>query len=315
MESFAGRLAVVTGAGTGMGRELGRQLAEAGASVALGDVVPDTLAESAALAERAATGGARVSRHVCDVADERQVIAFRDAVLADHATDHVDLLFNNAGIAGAGSFVRSSRHEWERVFAVCWGGVYLCTRAFLPSLVASDDAVVVNTSSVNGFWATLGPGIPHSAYSTAKFAVKGFTESLMVDLQANAPHVRAVLVMPGHVGTDIVINSRRLLGGSDELSDADLQEARETMGRLGVPVDTMDDEALRSVVRRLGEDFRDSAPLSAGEAATIILDGVLSGRWRILVGEDARQLDELVRGDPEGAYSLRLPLPGTMSAD
>lgn len=190
MESFAGKVAVVTGAGTGMGRELAGQLAAAGASVALCDIVPVTLAESASLAEeRAAPTGARITRHECDVADEQQVLAFRDAVLADHATDHVDLLFNNAGIGGGGSFLRSPRDEWERTFAVCWGGVYLCSRAFLPLLVASDDAVIVNTSSVNGFWASLGPSIPHSAYSTAKFAVKGFTESLIVDLRVHAPHV------------------------------------------------------------------------------------------------------------------------------
>ena len=309
MESFAGKLAVVTGGGTGMGRELVRQLVTAGASVAMCDVNADTLAESARLAAEAAPDGVRITRQQCDVSDEGQVLAFRDAVLADHATDHIDLLFNNAGIGGGGSFLHSARQEWERTFAVCWGGVYLCSRAFLPLLVASDDAVIVNTSSLNGFWATLGPGIPHSAYSTAKFAVKGFTESLIVDLQANAPHVRAVLVMPGHVGTDIMANTRRLLHGSDEITGADLEETRVVMSRLGVPTETMDDESLRQVIRQMGEDFRDKAPLSSAQAATIILDGVLAGRWRILVGEDAKQLDATVRADPDNAYSMeRSPL-------
>lgn len=307
MESFTGKLAVVTGAGTGMGRELAGQLAAAGASVALCDVVPVTLAESASLAERASPTGARITRHECDVSDEQEVLAFRDAVLAGHATDHVDLLFNNAGIGGGGSFLRSPRDEWERTFAVCWSGVYLCSRAFLPLLEASDDAVIINTSSVNGFWASLGPSIPHSAYSTAKFAVKGFTESLMVDLRVHAPQVRAVLVMPGHVGTDIMINTRRLLHGSDEFTSAELEEARQMMNRLGVPTQTMDDDSLRAALRRLGEDFRDNAPLSAAQAATIILDGVLAGQWRILVGEDAKQLDEIVRADPENALSLTPP--------
>lgn len=308
MESFAGRLAVVTGAGTGMGRQLARQLAAAGASVALCDIVPENLDVAVGLAEQSATGGARVTGHRCDVSDETEVLALRDAVLAAHATDHVDLLFNNAGIGGGASFLRTPREEWERTFAVCWGGVYACTRAFLPLLVASDDAVIVNTSSVNGFWATLGPGIPNSAYSTAKFAVKGFTESLMVDLQVNAPHVKAVLVMPGHVGTDIAINTRRLLHGSDEITDTEVAEARAIMTHLGAPVDTMDDEAMRRAIRQLGEDFRDKAPLDAAAAARIILDGVLAGRWRILVGDDARQLDELVRTDPENIYS-RTDLP------
>ena len=79
---------------------------------------------------------------------------------ASTSTDHIDLLFNNAGIGGGGSFVTDDRGEWDRTFGVCWGGVYNCTRAFMPLLVASDEAYIVNTSSVNGFWASLGPDRP-----------------------------------------------------------------------------------------------------------------------------------------------------------
>ena len=107
----------------------------------------------------------RITTHRCDVSDERQVLAFRDAVEAAHATSHVNLLFNNAGIGGGGSFLEDDRAEWERTFGVCWFGVYYCTRAFLPLLVASDEGYIVNTSSVNGFWACLGPTTPHTAYS------------------------------------------------------------------------------------------------------------------------------------------------------
>lgn len=113
--------------------------------------------------------------------------------------------------------------------------------------------------------------------------------------------------MPGHVGTDIVINTRRLLHGSDEITNTDLEQARELMNHLGVPTQTMDDATLLAALRRFGEDFRDKAPLSAARAAAIILDGVLAGRWRILVGEDAEQLDEIVRADPENAPSLTPP--------
>src|SRR5262249_57919553 len=100
------------------------------------------------------------------------------------------LLFNNAGIGGGGGFVKDDRAEWERTFDICWFGVYYCARAFLPLLTASDDAYIVNTSSVNGFWACLGPDVAHTAYSSAKFAVKGFSEALLVDLRLNAPHVK-----------------------------------------------------------------------------------------------------------------------------
>src|SRR5207249_4408893 len=106
----------------------------------------------------------------------------------------------------------ADRAEWERTFGVDWWGVYYCSRAFVPLLIASDEGCLVNTSSVNGFWASLGPQVPHTAYSAAKFAVKGFTEALITDFRMNAPHVKAAVVMPGHIGTDIFNNSRRVHG-------------------------------------------------------------------------------------------------------
>src|SRR5262249_39452385 len=202
---------------SGMGRELVVQLASEGCSVATCDVRPDSLDETKVRAEKDAPAGTRISTHECDVSDEAQVVRFRDEVVRAHETDHIDLLFNNAGIGGGGSFVNADRAEWDRVFGVCWGGVYHCSRAFVPLLVASDDAFLVNTSSVNGFWACLGPNVAHTAYSTAKFAVKGFSEALLVDLRLNAPHVKVAVVMPGHVGTSIVINTNKVLGKPDAL--------------------------------------------------------------------------------------------------
>lgn len=301
MDRFEGRLAVVTGAGSGMGRELVRQLAAEGCSVAGCDIDGEAMAETVRLAEKEARPGVVVSGHVCDVSDEPAVERFRDEVLARHETDHVHLLFNNAGVSGGGSFLTDPREEWERTFAICWGGVYTCTRVFLPLLVAADAGHLVNTSSVNGFWARILPGVPHTAYSTAKFAVKGFSEALMEDLRVNAPHVQVSVVMPGHIGTDIVNNSRKVHGAA-ELDAAGLAQARADMAQRGLPVDSMDDEAVRSMVDMVGDLFRDSAPTSPAEAVTEILDGVRAGRWRILVGDDARVLDEHVRADPERAY-------------
>ena len=304
MQSFRGKLAVVTGGGTGMGRELTRQLAAEGCSVAICDVSDDNMAETQRLAGAEATAGARITTHPCDVSDERQVLAFRDAVLAQHATDHVNLLFNNAGIAGGGSFVRDDRGEWERTFNVCWYGVYYCTRAFLPLLIASDEGCIVNTSSVNGFWASIGPSVSHTAYSTAKFAVKGFTEALVTDLRLNAPHVKAVLVMPGHIGTSIILNSSRVLGKPDALdaSAEDVARMREMLTRRGLPADALTDDQLRAALHQMAVFFRDNAPVSAAQAATIILDGVRNDTWRVLVGDDAKVLDRMVRESPELAY-------------
>src|SRR6266481_6335181 len=302
MDSFSGKLAVVTGGGSGMGRELVRQLAAQGCSVAACDVNADAVAQTAALAREGAPPGVLVSDHACDVSEEAQVLRFRDELLAEHASDHVDLVFANAGIGGAGSFVNDSRQEWERTFAVDWWGVYYCARAFLPLLIASGDGVLVNTSSVNGFWATLGPGMPNTAYCAAKFAVKGFTEALIEDLRTNAPQVRVAVVMPGHVGTDIVGNTFRAHGKDPEtMTEAQLKEMIPADARAGLAEDASAED-LRQMLIRIASDFRDKAPLSAAQAATIILDGVRSGAWRILVGQDAIMIDERIRANPESAY-------------
>jgi NAD(P)-dependent dehydrogenase (short-subunit alcohol dehydrogenase family) len=299
VDSFEGKLAVVTGGGSGMGRELVRQLAAQGCSVAACDLNPGTVAAAVAAAQAEAAPGTRVTGHECDVSDEAQVLRFRDELLDQHATDHVDLVFSNAGVGGAGSFVADPREAWERTFAIDWWGVYYCARVFLPLLIASGDGVLVNTSSVNGFWATTGPGLPHTAYSTAKFAVKGFSEALIEDLRVNAPQVRVAVVMPGHVGTDIIANTFRVHGIDPErMSDAELAEL---IPADRVPPGTSPGD-LRQMLIRMAADFRDKAPVSAADAATVILDGVRSGAWRILIGEDARMLDRLVRAKPEAAY-------------
>src|SRR5215469_2337648 len=309
MDSFSGKLAVVTGGGSGMGRELVRQLAAQGCSVAACDLNPDTVAVTAATAWAAAPPGVTVTGHACDVSDEAQVLRFRDELLEQHATSHVDLVFSNAGIGGGESFISSPREVWERTFAVDFWGVYYCARVFLPLLIASGDGVLVNTSSVNGFWAALGPGMPNNAYATAKFAVRGFTEALVEDLRVNAPGVRVALVMPGHVGTDIIVNSFRARGlpEPDHMSDAQVAEvippdARAGLMRAGLLSEGASADELRQLLARMAADFRDKAPVSAAQAATTILDGVRAGAWRILVGKDAKMIDAAVRAKPEAAY-------------
>ena len=303
MDRFEARIAVVTGGGTGIGRELVRQLAADGAHVAMCDVSEPNMAESKALAEKEAPAGTRVTTFVADVADETQVLAFRDHVLAEHDTDHVHLVFNNAGIGGGGSFLEADRADWDRTFGVCWTGVYNGCRAFVPLLVASDEGHLVNVSSVNGFWASIGPQTPHTAYSAAKFAVKGFTEALLTDFRLNAPHVGVSVVMPGHVGTSIVLNSAEILGRRpDDLTAEDLAGMRTMIERRGIDTAEISDDQLRYFLQQQGENFRDNAPTTAEQAARVILDGVRAGRWRILVGDDAHVLDRLVRESPEDAY-------------
>lgn len=269
MQSFTDKIAVITGGGSGMGRELAVKLAAAGAHVAMCDVSEENLAETAALCSDHVT----ITTHLCDVSNEEQMLGFRDEVLEQHQTDSINLLFNNAGIGGGGSFVADSRERWERTFDICWQGVYLGCRAFVPLVIASDEGHVVNTASINGFWASIGPTRPHTAYAAAKFAVKGFTEALITDFRVNAPHVQASVVMPGHIGTGIALNSA-LVQGSNVTSE----------------------------VNEWANAFRNNAPTTSAEAADVILNGVLTNQWRILVGEDAEIIDAAVRDDPEGAY-------------
>ncbi|MGK0222891.1 MAG: NAD(P)-dependent dehydrogenase (short-subunit alcohol dehydrogenase family), partial [Limisphaerales bacterium] len=150
MKDFAGKLAVITGGGTGMGRELARQLVAEGCDVAMCDISPNEVAATVKLCETEAPQGIRVTSFICDVSDEAAMTSFAGHIQDVFDTQHINLLFNNAGIAGGGSFLNETREQWEKTFDVCWGGVYNGTRVFMPLLVASDDGHIINTSSING---------------------------------------------------------------------------------------------------------------------------------------------------------------------
>lgn len=264
METFADRIAVLTGGGSGIGRAILLELVRRGTHVAVCDVDRGKL-EATARGLRSRNRQVRVTTHVYDVADEGSVNRFATEVAHEHRSDAVHMLFNNAGVVGGGSFVVGRPEEWERTFAVSWSGTYNCTRAFLPMLMAADQGVVVNMSSVSGIWASLGRGSPHTAYSSAKFAVRGFTESLLVDFRTHAPHLSAVLVMPGHV-------------------------------RTGMPAPP------RSWRRALNGLYAHYEPVSSQQAASAILQAISHGDWRVVIGQDAEAVDERVRADPWTAY-------------
>jgi NAD(P)-dependent dehydrogenase (short-subunit alcohol dehydrogenase family) len=305
MKDFAGKIAVITGGGTGMGRELARQLVAEGCNVAMCDVSAEAMAETKGLCEaEKLPQGLRVTTHIADVSIEGQLQRFRDELSEQQATDKIHLLFNNAGIGGGGSLFTNTREQWERTFNICWGGVYLGVRTFLPMLLNASEGHIVNTSSVNGFWASVGMGVSHTAYSAAKFAVKGFTEALINDLRLNAPHIKCSVVMPGHIGTSIISNSRKIQSGteSDSLSANEILAARQRLKGMGIDQTSMSDEDVQQIALDRARTFREEAPTSAAAAVKIILDGVKQERWRILVGDDAHWLDERVRQNPERAY-------------
>jgi NAD(P)-dependent dehydrogenase (short-subunit alcohol dehydrogenase family) len=307
MKDFAGKIAVITGGGTGIGRELARQLVAEGCNVAMCDVSADAMAETKRLCEvEKLPQGLRITTHIADVSIEDQLKRFRDELAEQQATDQIHLLFNNAGIGGGGSLFTSTREQWEKTFNICWGGVYLGVRTFLPMLVKASEGHIVNTSSVNGFWASIGPGVSHTGYSAAKFAVKGFTEALINDLRLNAPHIKCSVVMPGHIGTSIISNSRKVQNGtdSDRLSENEIANTRARLAAAGIEASAMSDEDVQAAAAERARSFLEGAPTTAAAAAKIILDGVKAGRWRILVGDDAHRLDERVRQTPEQAYDL-----------
>ncbi|WP_035949961.1 SDR family oxidoreductase [Frankia sp. EUN1f] len=266
MTSIHGKVAVVTGAASGIGRALTLGLASRGARLALADVDDAGLAETADLVKAAA--GADVpdlhTSHL-DVSDRAAVEAFAAEVNARFGTVHQ--LYNNAGIAGAGTTILDS--DWtvfERVLSVNLWGVLHGTKAFLPYLIASGDGHVINMSSLNGFMAQpeLGP------YCASKFGVRGFTETLRIEmLQGNHP-VRVTVVHPGGVKTNI--------------ANAALEEARRRN------LEITDDQVNRA--RLYNEKL---LRLPAEKAATIILRGVEENRPRILVGTDAKITDAVVR--------------------
>ena len=191
MSTVRRKVCVVTGAGSGIGRALAGELARRGARLALCDV------DEAALEQTAALVGGEVHTQRLDVADRHAVVAYADAVAQRFAVVHQ--VYNNAGIAFSRSVLESDWADYERVLAVNLWGVIHGTKAFLPHLIASGDGHVVNVSSLNGILAQ--PGMSH--YCTSKFGVRGFTEALRMELARDRHPVRATVVHPGGVRTNI----------------------------------------------------------------------------------------------------------------
>jgi NAD(P)-dependent dehydrogenase (short-subunit alcohol dehydrogenase family) len=262
MSSVRGKVAVVTGAGSGIGRQLAFELAKRGARLALSDVDELGLGETA---DRAEALGAEVYTARVDVSDRQAVLAHADAVAAHFGVVHQ--VYNNAGISGGGRSVLDTDWEtYDRTLGVNLFGVLHGTKAFLPHLVASGDGHVVNISSLNGFMAQ--PTL--SAYCASKFAVRGFTEVVRTEMIAAGHPVQVTVVHPGGVRTDIAsATAREAQAQGIELSAAEAARQR------------VYDEKLLT--------------MPAEQAARIVVDGVEAGKPRVRVGKDAVLVDRLVR--------------------
>jgi NAD(P)-dependent dehydrogenase (short-subunit alcohol dehydrogenase family) len=250
MRSLRDKVAVVTGAGSGIGRALTCQLVAAGARVAASDVNEEGLAETLDLAS-----GAR--GYTLDVADRDAIYAHAEAVKADFG--QVNLVINNAGVALKGTVREMTDEDLKWVMDIDFWGVVHGTRAFLPHLISSGAGHVVNVSSVFGLI-----GVPtQSAYNAAKFAVRGFTESLRQEMELERLPVGVSCVHPGGIRTNIARNART----------TDAKDSSTEMGR----------------------QFEQIARTSPESAARTILAGVRRNRARILVGPDAYAIDALPR--------------------
>src|SRR5271170_7560590 len=260
---LANRTAVVTGAAGGIGRGIAISLARRGCHLALADINEAPLAETAKLA---AAPGVRISQHHLNVADRAAVAALPAQVLAQHPG--VDILINNAGVALGGTFDQVTEEDFEWLFEINFWGVVRMTRAFLPLLKASDDARVVNLSSIYGL---ISPPA-ETAYSASKFAVRGFSNSLRHEL-ANS-NVGVTVVHPGGVATSIADNAR-------------------------VPKDMPPEEIARR--RALAKKALTMPPATAGE---IIVQGIERRSARVLVGNDAKFLALLERLAPISDWKI-----------
>jgi short-subunit dehydrogenase len=251
------RTAVITGAAGGIGRGIAKSLARRGCHLALGDV---NEAELARTAEMVAAPGLRISQHRLDVADRAAVAALPAQVLAQHPG--VDILVNNAGVAIGGTFDQVSETDFEWLFEINFWGVVRMTRAFMPALKASDDARLVNLSSVYGIISP--PG--QTAYSASKFAVRGFSNALRHELASSK--VGVTVVHPGGIATSIAKNARVPKGVSADEMERHLKTAAKLMT---LPPDT------------------------AGE---IIVVGIENRKARVLVGSDAKMIALIERFFP-----------------
>lgn len=254
MRSFDNKVAVVTGAGSGIGRALALDLAHRGARLALSDIDGEALTETVVLCEKL---GARTVSYQLDVSDRAAMYFHADAVVSEFG--RVNLVVNNAGVALGADVLDMTWDDFEWVMNIDFWGVVNGSKAFLPALIESGDGHLVNVSSVFGLM-----GIPgQSAYNSAKFAVRGFTEALRQEMKVARHPVGVSCVHPGGIKTNIVANAR----GMADLGDHD------------------------AVVRR----FEQIAVTSPTRAAKVILGGVERNKPRILIGPDARLFDLIPR--------------------
>lgn len=265
MKNFQGRVAVITGAGSGIGRALALNLAQRGCKLALSDIRAESVQETAQLCERFTRD---LMVDAVDVADKQAMMAYPEKVAQRFGGAHI--VINNAGVAVSATVEETSIEDYEWLMGINWWGVLYGTKFFLPYLQKADEAHLVNVSSVFGII-----GVPtQSAYNAAKFAVRGFTESLRQELEGT--HIGVSCVHPGGIKTNIAAAARYKTGPNGETNHASA-----------------------------AEKFANLAQTTPEEAAATIVRGIEKKSPRILIGADAVAIDVMARSMPE-AYTAVL---------
>ena len=287
MKSFKDKVAVITGAGSGMGRYLAVLLAKDGADVSVCDVNEETLNETVEMLRKY---NVSVSSHLLDVSDKDAIEALPGKVIEQHGK--VDMVFNNAGVTTGTHFKDMDENNWDWVMGINFDGVINSTRAFIPHMVDSPEAAIVNTSSIFGMVAV--PG--QTVYHATKFAVRGFTESLAMEMKETNPNLQIHCVHPGHIGTNIAADARF----DEENFNQDETQASNSIFTRNAPKSQ----------KEMGDMFREGG-MHPSKEAEIILNGVKKNKTRIFIGLDAKLLDLSQRIFPKHyhkTWALFMPL-------
>jgi short-subunit dehydrogenase len=260
MKNFKNKVAAITGAASGMGRTLAVELAKRGCHLSLSDVNEAGLIETADLARKL---GVKVTTQKLDVSNRDAVFAWADQTALDHG--QVNLIFNNAGVALTVNLDIVQQRDFDWIMGINFWGVVYGTQAFLPHLKKSRDGHVINTSSLFGLMAVPSQG----TYNASKFAVRGYTEALRMELEMAGEGVSATCVHPGGIATNIA-KAGKIDPGMERISGVSIEKQRKLADKL-INVTTAESAALQ------------------------ILKAVENNERRVLVGPDAKMLDKIVR--------------------
>ena len=275
MQSFRDKVAVITGAGSGMGQQLAINLAKENCNVVICDINKKTIQETEDIIRKYNVSCTALN---LDLREEKNISTLLETTLKNFSK--VDLLFNNAGVVAPSSFLNLSEKDWDWCNDINFNALVKLTRIFLPHLMKNEEAALINTSSIFGIITT--PN--NTVYHSSKFAVRGFTESLAMELRDEKIQIHSVY--PGHIGTNIVLDAK---------FDKDFLSTNTNKAE-----DTDDDPV---TIQEFGSTFRDTG-MSPDKAAKIILRGVKKNKKRIFVGLDAKVMEIAQRITPSHFIKL-----------